>query len=70
LRWLREQCELAGVAFFAKQAYELRGQDAPDHQVGDAHPIAFGRGSKRKGRGLIELPYIDGVQHAAFPEVR
>jgi hypothetical protein len=27
-------------------------------------------GSKRKPGGVIELPYLDGVQHAAFPEVR
>jgi hypothetical protein len=36
-------------------------------------------GSRRDGggivtitprRGVIELPYLDGVQHAAFPEVR
>lgn len=25
--------------------------------------------SKRKGGGVVELPYLDGVQHAAFPEV-
>lgn len=31
-------------------------------------PLGFGAGSKRKARGVIELPYLDGVQHAAFPE--
>lgn len=34
------------------------------------HPsIGLGDGSKRKSGGVIELPYLDGVQHAAFPEV-
>lgn len=36
---------------------------------GAAPELGFGEGSKRKGGGLIELPYLDGVQHAAFPEV-
>jgi protein gp37 len=31
-------------------------------------PVGFGEGSKRKAGGVIELPYLDGVQHAAFPE--
>jgi len=26
-------------------------------------------GSERKRGGVIGLPYLDGVQHAAFPEV-
>jgi protein gp37 len=34
----------------------------------DPPPIAEGDGSKRKPGGVIELPYLDGVQHAAFPE--
>jgi protein gp37 len=34
------------------------------------HPlVGAGDGSKRKAGGVIELPYLDGVQHAAFPEV-
>lgn len=32
-------------------------------------PIDFGDGSKRKAGGVIELPYLDGVQHAEFPAV-
>lgn len=28
-----------------------------------------GPGSKQKTRDVVELPYLDGVQHAAFPEV-
>jgi len=30
-------------------------------------PIGFGDGSSRKPGGVIELPYLDGVQHAEFP---
>jgi len=29
--------------------------------------ICEGPGSKRKARGVIELPYLDGIQHANFP---
>lgn len=32
-------------------------------------PVGAGDGSRRKPGGVIELPYLDGVQHAAFPEV-
>lgn len=31
--------------------------------------VTAGDGSKRKPGGVIELPYLDGVQHAAFPGV-
>ena len=31
-------------------------------------PITIGPGSKRKPGGVIELPYLDGVQHANFPK--
>jgi len=31
-------------------------------------PLGFGDGSRRKSGGVIELPYLYGVQHAAFPE--
>jgi protein gp37 len=64
LRSLRDQCEATGTAFFLKQAMELRG---PDERSGDAHRIAPGRESKRKGKSLIALPYLDGELHAAFP---
>lgn len=71
--WIRSliaQCDAANVSVFVKQAVELRGQDAlPGVQLGDVHPVAFGKGSHRKPGGVIELPYIDGEQHAAFPEV-
>lgn len=66
LRSLRDQCADASVAFFLKQAVELRGSD---DESGDCHRIAMHRGSKRKPGGLIDLPALDGEQHAAFPEV-
>lgn len=33
-------------------------------------PVGYGEGSRRKPGGVIELPYLDGVQHAAMPEHR
>ncbi len=68
LRSLRDQCAAAGVPYFLKQAKESTGV------VDDGSPtgacvteIGAGLGSHRKGGGVIELPYLDGVQHAAFP---
>ena len=56
LRSLRDQCDAAHVPFFLKQA------------IGELIPIvSLGAGSREKGHGIIELPYLDGVQHAAFP---
>jgi protein gp37 len=70
LRDVRNRCREAGVAFFLKQAFE--NLDMAD--VGYGRPImrgaiTVGEGSSRKGVNdtLIELPYLDGVQHAAFP---
>ncbi|MBA2720761.1 MAG: hypothetical protein H0U52_16200 [Chloroflexi bacterium] len=34
-----------------------------------APELGGGEGSKRKAGGVIELPYLDGVQHAAFPVI-
>ena len=66
LRSLRDQCAAAGVPFFLKQAVcEMRF--APGRGAVSTG-IDFGPGSKAT-RSLIELPYLDGVQHAAFPEV-
>lgn len=69
LRSIRDQCADAGVAFFLKQAVDTW---TPDDQV-EPTGIYAGDGSDRKGRGfggkVIELPYLDGVQHKAFPEV-
>jgi hypothetical protein len=44
------------VPYFLKQAVSGDG-------------IGAGSGSKRKPGGVIELPYLDGVQHADFPKV-
>lgn len=81
LRSLRDQCAAAEVPFFLKQAKEPPFVDDREdpREVGypsgppvapTPDPIAFGPGSKRKRGGIIELPYLDGVQHAAFPAVR
>lgn len=61
LRSIRDQCAAQRVAFFLKQAVARAG-------------VAFGPGSREKGRGnggpIVELPYLDGVQHANFPEAQ
>ena len=73
LRSLRDQCAAAGVPFFLKQAEESAdcGEDR-QLDVGDDDSIAFDDGSKLKarrpgGNHIIELPYLDGVQHKAMP---
>jgi protein gp37 len=63
LRSLRDQCARAGVPFFLKQAVEEGRDEEWECSVTAQH------GSRRKAGGVIELPYLDGVQHAAFPEV-
>ena len=66
VRWLeslRDRCESSGVPFFLKQA--RCGCDPCDEFC----PIKAGAGSKRKAGGVIELPYLYGVKHAAFPGV-
>ncbi len=79
LRSLRDQCAAAGVPYFLKQAVRDDGTaPAPAHFI-DPIVTASGKrlvpivtawtGSKRKSGGVIELPYLDGEQHAAFPEV-
>jgi protein gp37 len=76
LRSLRDQCASANVPFFLKQAEESAdcGEDR-QLDIGDDDTIAFGDGSRLKarrpgGNHVIELPYLDGSQHADFPEVR
>ncbi len=64
LRSLRDQCAAADVPFFLKQATRLRGSD--EHS-GDSHRVECGRGSKVKAGDVIELPYLDGEQHVAWP---
>lgn len=71
-RQLRDQCKDAGVAFFLKQA-EL--ESAPGYPgTGAAGPglITLGAGSQVKNRepSLAISPYLDGVQHLAFPTPR
>lgn len=69
LRSLRDQCAAAGVPYFLKQASASHDGARPD--VIDVAQLVLtnGSGSKRKAGGVIELPYLDGVQHAQFPEV-
>lgn len=74
LRSLRDQCRAPyAVPFFLKQAVspwpELHMD--PTYWV---HPsitprrdLVEGPASKRKRGGLVELPYLDGHQHAEFP---
>src|SRR4029079_6560499 len=62
LRGLRDQCLAASVPFFLKQAVQHI------HEGRQSEIISAGHLSKRKRGGLIELPYLDGVQHATLPE--
>jgi protein gp37 len=64
LHSLRDQCARAGVPFWLKQARE------EIERVGsDVYQVAAGPGSKRKAGGVVELPYLDGVQHKDWPNV-
>lgn len=68
LRSLRDQCEAAGVPFFLKQAVGQARDATQRITVDGLVPVVdAGPGSKVKAGGVIELPYLDGVQHAAFP---
>lgn len=84
LRSMRDECARAGVAYFLKQAttsanaVTMIEHHTPldDAFVGESPrtgrfipTIAAAAGSKRKPGNVIELPYLDGVQHAAFPEL-
>lgn len=65
LRSLRDQCAAAAVPFFLKQA---RGATTLGNGMTDgAAVMTKGPGSHRKRGGIIGLPYLDGVQHAAMP---
>lgn len=70
LRSIRDQCARAGVAFFLKQAVRPKREEG---LLLEESIVGIGPGSDVKGRGfggdVIELPYLDGVQHRAFPEV-
>jgi protein gp37 len=65
LRRIRDQCAEAEVPFFLKQATE-EGSWAGDAEY--ECTVLAGDNSKHKAGGVVELPYLDGVQHAAFPE--
>jgi protein gp37 len=67
-RSLRDQCAAAGVPFFLKQAGQLPYIEGVG--VDPADPITMGHGSRRKPGRVIELPYLDGVQHAELPTVK
>jgi protein gp37 len=77
LRHLRDQCAGAGVPLFLKQAVatfetaEVRWVPFDDSGRDPVRVLGVddGPGSKAKAGGVIELPYLDGVQHAAFPGV-
>lgn len=66
-RALRDQCAEAGVAFFLKQATE-EGTWAGDNE--HEQTVLCGPGSHRKPGGVIGAPYLDGVQHLAFPAAK
>jgi protein gp37 len=66
VRWLRNQCKHTGTAFFLKQMTE-EGSRSDDS--GGLCTVLVGSGSKRKPGGVVEMPYLDGVQHLEFPEV-
>jgi len=63
LRSIRDQCAGARVPFFLKQAIE----ETADREDVYSDPVSAGNGSKRKPNDLIDLPYLDGVQHKEFP---
>lgn len=65
LRSLRDQCAASGVPYFLKQAKYTPNDWVP----GMSATLVVGQdvGSKNKGAGVIELPYLDGIQHAEFP---
>jgi protein gp37 len=83
-RSLRDLCKEAGVPFFLKQAREVKKgcvapSSSPPEIIKAVSPtdrtrftdiITAGPGSKRKAGGIIGLPYLDGVQHRAFPSTK
>lgn len=72
-RLLRDQCAATGVKYFLKQARAAQegghalypSKHAARSEVVDV--VKLGNGSKMKAGGVIELPYLDGVQHKEFP---
>jgi protein gp37 len=68
LRSLRDQCAAARVPYFLKQAKATPGELVPGMSA--TWVVGADDGSKIKAGGVVGLPYLDGVQHAAFPEVK
>jgi protein gp37 len=62
VRSIRARCAAARVPFFLKQARAA-------NEGAGRHVLAMGPGSQWKAGGVIGAPYLDGVQHLAFPEV-
>jgi len=69
LRSLRDQCASAGVPFFLKQARGPSRENSPGPDGVVRPSVNHGLQSTSKPGGVIELPYLDGAQHAAFPVV-
>lgn len=73
LRALRDECAASGVPFFLKQATEVDGPRGTISPIRVRPPFANLESpttAKLKAGGVIELPYLDGVQHAAKPARR
>lgn len=72
LRSLAVQCAAAKVPFWLKQARadELGYGCVIENGRMLPLPLTTGPGSTRKPGGIIDLPYLDGVQWAQRPEVR
>lgn len=66
LRSLRDQCAAAGAPYFLKQAV---GTVHDSHETRSLGAVEADTGSRRKAGNVIELPYLDGVQHKDFPNV-
>lgn len=78
MRLVRDECEAAGVPFFAKQADE----DAPGISMypPDGNPVVGKNGAYRRrdlrvgadglkrAKWIIERPYLDGRQHVEWPQ--
>lgn len=67
IRALRDECAETQTPFFLKQAQAAT--DLGNCMTDGAALVTIGAGSKASRSGVIKLPYLDGVQHAAFPEV-
>lgn len=69
LRSLRDQCATAGAPYFLKQAvHSPITYGTGGIRLTSLEDITAGPGSKRKPGGVIELPYLDGVQHKGMPD--